>query len=91
MVKECINNLIKHSRATQVSIEISLAENIFIKINDNGIGFSCNENAVHHFGLQNLKQRAKELRGNIEWMQNNGTTVYIQIPLKTLSHKSGIS
>jgi len=91
VVKECINNIIKHSRATQVSIQINLAENIFIKIKDNGIGFICNENDVHHFGLQNLKQRTTQLNGNIEWKQNNGTAVYIQIPLRTLSHKSGIS
>jgi signal transduction histidine kinase len=88
MVKECINNIIKHSKATQVNIEISLAENILIKISDNGIGFNCNENDVHHFGLKNLKQRAKELNGSIDWLQNNGTAVYIQIPLQALSHKS---
>jgi signal transduction histidine kinase len=88
MVKECINNIVKHSKATEVSIEVILAEKLCIKINDNGIGFSCNENGVHHFGLNNLKQRAKELNGSIEWLQNNGTHVQIQIPLKTLSHKS---
>jgi signal transduction histidine kinase len=91
MVKECINNIIKHSKATQANIEISLAENICIKISDNGIGFAANENEVHHFGLQNLKQRVKQLNGNIEWTQNNGTIVNIQIPLKSLLHKSGTS
>ena len=88
MIKECINNIIKHSKATQVVIEIILIEKLCIKINDNGIGFSCNKNNVHHFGLKNLKQRAEELNGSIEWLQNNGTQVQIQIPLKNLSHKS---
>ncbi|HEX5155422.1 MAG TPA: two-component regulator propeller domain-containing protein [Parafilimonas sp.] len=88
MVKECIHNIIKHSKATQVMIEITLQENISIKIADDGIGFAPGENGVHHFGIINLKQRAKQLNGSIEWLQNNGTTVYIQIPLSSISHKS---
>jgi len=88
MVKECINNIIKHSKASQVNIEISLNENLCIQIHDNGVGFSKTENDVHHFGLNNLKQRAKELNGYIEWQQNSGTTVRMQIPLNYVSHKS---
>ena len=88
MVKECINNIIKHSKASQVNIEISLNKNLCIQIHDNGIGFSNAENDVHHFGLNNLKQRAKELNGYIEWQQNSGTTVRMQIPLNYVSHKS---
>jgi signal transduction histidine kinase len=88
MVKECTNNIIKHSKATRVNIEISLTENICIKINDNGVGFNCTQNEVHRFGLKNLKQRAKELNGNIEWLQKDGTHIHIQIPLKNLSYKS---
>ena len=88
MVKECINNIIKHSKASQVNIEISLNEDFCLQIHDNGIGIPDKENEIHHFGLNNLKQRANELDGNIKWHQNNGTIVQIQIPLKTLSHKS---
>lgn len=88
MVKECVHNIIKHSKGSNVNIEISLNENLCIKIHDNGIGFSNMENDVHHFGLTNLKQRAKELNGCIEWQQNSGTTVQIQIPLSSVSHKS---
>jgi len=88
MVKECIHNIIKHSKATQVMIEIDLQENISIKIADNGIGFAPGENGVHHFGIINLRQRANTLHGSIEWLQDNGTAVYIQIPLSGISHKS---
>ena len=88
IVKECINNILKHSRATKAGLEISLTETLCINIKDNGIGFSCIQNAVHHFGIDNLNQRAKELNGRIEWVQNNGTHVKIQIPIKERSHKS---
>jgi signal transduction histidine kinase len=88
IVKECINNILKHSRATKAGLEVSLTETLCINISDNGIGFSCMQNAVHHFGIDNLNQRAKELNGRIEWVQNNGTHVKIQIPIKELSHKS---
>jgi signal transduction histidine kinase len=91
MVKECVHNIIKHSKTSQVNIEIGLNENICIQIHDNGIGFSNNKNDVHHFGLTNLKQRAGALNGNIQWQQNNGTLVIIEIPLKSISNKSVIS
>ena len=79
IVKECVHNIIKHSKASHVDIEISLTENICIQIYDNGIGFCRSENEVHHFGLNNLKQRAKQLNGDIEWIQNNGTVVQIKV------------
>jgi signal transduction histidine kinase len=88
MVKECIHNIIKHSGASQAVIEITLQRNISLKIADNGIGFAPGENGVHHFGIINLKQRAEALKGSIQWLQKNGTTVYIQIPLSSISHKS---
>ena len=91
MVKECVHNIIKHSKASHVNIEINFNENLYIKINDNGIGFRDEKISAHHFGLNNLKQRAKELNGSIEWLQNNGTIVQMQIPLNSVSHKSVIS
>ena len=91
MVKECVHNIIKHSKATQVHVQLSLSENIYIQIHDNGTGFCNEENHVHHFGLNNLRERAKALDGSIEWQQNSGTLVRIQIPLKNLLHKSVIS
>ena len=91
MVKESIHNIIKHSKASHVFIEIAIKENISIRIADNGIGFTASDNSVHRFGMNSLKQRAKELKGSIEWQQNNGTIVHIQIPLNSISHKSVIS
>ncbi len=86
MVKECIHNIMKHSKASEVEIEISLSDKISIHIHDNGIGFSNSENDVVHFGINNLKQRAKELNGNIEWQQLKGTSVKIEIPLWNLKN-----
>ncbi|TKK68820.1 hypothetical protein FC093_08985 [Ilyomonas limi] len=87
IVKECVHNIIKHSKASQVIVQISLEEGICINIRDNGIGFYENGNSVHHFGLNNLKQRVKELNGSIEWQQNEGTLIQIHIPLQSVSHK----
>ena len=91
MVKECVHNIIKHSKATQVHVQLSISENIYIQIHDNGTGFCNNENHVNHFGLHNLQERAKALEGKIEWHQNHGTMVQIKIPLKSILHKSVIS
>jgi signal transduction histidine kinase len=91
MVKECIHNIIKHSKASHVILKVELNESLCITIHDNGIGLKHAVTDVNHFGLNNLKKRAQQLNGNIEWHENGGTIVHIQIPIITASHKSGIS
>ncbi len=82
MFKECIHNIVKHSKATAVEIHISMEKDkIRIFISDNGIGFDT------HFekdgnGLDNLKRRAKDcfIDLSIESKLGNGTTIVMLIP-----------
>lgn len=88
MVKECIHNIIKHSKATAVVIEIGLDETLRILIHDNGIGFSSQQQGHYHFGISNLMHRADVLNGSIQWLKDQGTAVIIQIPVPKALHKS---
>lgn len=75
--KEAVNNLVKYSRATKVHLQLMIdKKTIYLKIEDNGIGFNINE-LRHRGGLINMQQRADELNAklNIESVIGHGTIV----------------
>lgn len=90
IVQECINNIIKHSKASQVKISIEKKENeLFILISDNGTGISYQQqheifNNNTGFGLLGIRERTKYLNGifKLESSEGNGVLVKIIIPLE---------
>ncbi len=82
-VKEALNNVIRHSSATEVELQISqLGDRLQVVIADNGRGFEWN--TVHRGnGLTNLRERLEALNGqcHIESQVEKGTTVKFIIPL----------
>lgn len=81
--QELIQNIIKHSKATEVSfILIKNTDNLVLKVEDNGIGFDT-EVLKKGIGLDNIKQRITILKGDfyIHSEEKNGTEITIKIPL----------
>ena len=63
--KEAVNNISKYSQCKNVFIKINFVNSkITMLIEDNGIGFDINAITKGN-GLQNMKNRAKELNGKI--------------------------
>lgn len=87
IVQEALNNVAKHSRATEVKIEIHNENDIFIlEISDNGIGFVEKEqNDQESYGLIGMKERVFLLDGEltITSHKNKGTYIRIVMPLKS--------
>ena len=85
MTQEIINNIVKHSKATQVNIVFSATQNlVYFKCHDNGIGFEVDEKIQSGgSGLLNLQNRARLINAqlNIQSSSAGGTTVSIQIPI----------
>lgn len=84
VVKECLNNVIKHSKATQVSVSIFKNEEyLHLNISDNGIGFSEGNSKKQGNGLKNMYKRMKETGGMLEIksIPGQGTDVLIKIGL----------
>lgn len=87
--KEIINNVIKHSRATQCNIVYEFSKDEFIlTIRDNGIGFLIDEkNKLHSDGsgngLNNIQDRIKSLNGFVRIDSNlgKGSEISITIPI----------
>lgn len=67
MVQEIFNNIIKHSAAKNIWVEVfKKDEKVNIKISDDGVGFDIeNISSKSGMGLHNMKQRAKMIDADI--------------------------
>jgi signal transduction histidine kinase len=86
VVKEALQNIVKHSRATEVWLRISAtAEHLKIVVEDNGCGFEKPpENALAD-GLRNMRQRLGEIdaRCQVQSRPGAGTAVIIELSWPT--------
>ncbi len=81
IVQESLNNVIKHSNATTVSVKIKQTENnVLIIIDDNGKGFEV-ENVSFGLGLVGLKERAQLLNGELRIDSRIGEGTKIQVAI----------
>ncbi|MBK6821127.1 MAG: hypothetical protein IPG85_16625 [Bacteroidetes bacterium] len=76
ILKEAVVNSIKHANASHLKIDIDFKEQVcYFSIIDNGFGFD-NTSQTEGMGIQNMKNRIKELNGVIEiFGKSSGTTV----------------
>jgi len=85
MVQEIINNIVKHSGAKRINIELRVLNNLLILVfNDDGKGFNFEEDLNSNgSGLMNLKYRAKLISAKlqIESSIGNGTNITIKAPI----------
>jgi two-component system CheB/CheR fusion protein len=99
ITQESLNNAIKHSQATEITISLSQQiDQIVLEISDNGIGFDqrrtkktgISENGV---GLQIMEYRVNSLGGSLKIKSNpnNGTTVRCIIPKLKGCHEKAVS
>ncbi|MFY3791850.1 sensor histidine kinase [Ureibacillus sp. MALMAid1270] len=87
-LKEGITNVVKHSRAKKCTVTIGQDNNeTFIKIMDNGIGFSKSEN-IYGNGVRGMRERLEFINGTVNFESNNeGTVLYISVPLAITHQK----
>jgi signal transduction histidine kinase len=82
--KEALTNVVRHARATQVWLRISVRNGLlFVELADNGHGFNMREWQPGDDGLANMRERLKSLGGDCEIASEiqKGTTVRFQAPL----------
>jgi signal transduction histidine kinase len=83
VVKEALNNVVKHSKATEVWLRfLNTDDHLRIVVEDNGHGF---EGAVEHRwadGLKNMRQRMQEAGGafRVESRPGQGTRITLELP-----------
>ena len=84
IIQEAVNNALKYSEASEITVNISEVESSFIiTINDNGKGFD-KENTDVGNGLLNMKKRGRDIGANVEInsSMSNGTAVVVKVPVK---------
>ncbi|MEQ3498154.1 ATP-binding protein [Tenacibaculum sp. SSH1-16] len=83
IIQELLTNALKHAKATQIDIQLSLFNNtIQLLFEDDGVGFD-QEKVKYGLGFQNLKDRLKTVKGNIliNSFPSRGTVIDINVPL----------
>lgn len=88
--KEVVHNCARHAQASEVWLDFSLKKNFLIlSVRDNGVGFETNR-ASTGIGLESMKNRAKEMDGDIEIQSSlgKGTQVILSVPLEALKNTS---
>ena len=81
IVRELINNTIRHARANNITVSIRNQKNTLeVTVTDNGIGFN-RQSITPGNGLHNIQSRVEELDAKIDWCTLSGTQVFLGIPL----------
>src|SRR5690606_10567847 len=91
IVQECVNNILKHSRATTFRIELTYATSeVRIIVTDNGQGFDVNETHAG-IGLGSMRERAEGIGATLELTSESGqgTSMILRwaYPSETASRK----
>jgi PAS domain S-box-containing protein len=97
-VRELLLNIVKHSKATSVTIYIQRACNdLRITVKDNGIGFELNlidhnQHKIRGFGLFTIYERLEYYGGNmiIESNKTQGTKITLLMPIISASRDGWI-
>jgi signal transduction histidine kinase len=97
IAQESVTNVIKHSGATTVTIELDYGpQTVTLQIQDNGHGFEQDKSAgpgEGHFGLLGISERAKRLGAelNVTSEPGRGTTVRIKVPIEQNTPKPDLA
>ncbi len=85
MSQEVLNNMVKHSGAKQIGINLNVNENLLtLAFSDDGTGFDVEKQLKSGgAGLHNLRHRAKLINAklHIQSAPGNGTVITIELPL----------
>jgi signal transduction histidine kinase len=83
IINELLNNIVRHSKATEVILQMLIYKDITtIQLEDNGIGISADSKMIGT-GLKNIHSRVLYLNGMIDIDSGEkGTAIIIKIPTK---------
>lgn len=86
ILQEALTNVMRHSRATVVSVELLHENNsLILQIIDNGIGMDFHQiESPMSLGIKGIVERVRPFRGNLQITatKNKGTRLVVFIPIK---------
>lgn len=91
VTKESLNNLVKHSKAKDAWLIISINNNsLKIRIEDNGNGFNETNIQSYSNGLKNMEERIRNIGGVFSLKSNEGTIIEFMYPLAPITKMNRI-
>src|SRR5262249_19264899 len=85
VVKESVNNVVKHAHASSAWLRLRLEDRRFVlEVEDDGRGVTAADREKGRNGLQNMRKRMEDIRGELEVAARDGggTRVRLVVPLK---------
>jgi signal transduction histidine kinase len=84
IVQELTSNVLKHSKASVVSVRIKMNDGkVILRYSDDGVGGAEEADREGGYGLENINRRVMALGGSFELVSpvGGGTTVYVELPV----------
>ena len=82
---EAIRNACRHSKGSRLEVELRYAQDLSLRVKDNGVGINpavAAEGREGHFGLQGMRERAARIGAklNIISSETSGTEITLVVP-----------
>ncbi len=81
VIKEALHNIVKHAKATEVTISFSQDDQLHVIIHDNGKGIEKDNIRPFANGLENMKKRIEDINGRFSIENKGGTRITLSIPV----------
>ena len=81
ILQEATQNMLKYAKADRFEVQINSGKNLILKILDNGVGMEHSDEKEGHYGLVNMKKRAKDIGADFEIRTSTGSGVRISVEL----------
>lgn len=93
ITQELLNNAFKHSKATYIEVVFSFKENLYLIVEDNGIGIDpkhMEESGRKSLGLFNIQSRVQLLSATvtIDRDKRDGSKIIVSIPYEHVEQKA---
>jgi signal transduction histidine kinase len=82
IMQECLTNIVKHAKASRVQVNVDCQKNgLQMHIKDDGIGFNLSQTPRNHYGLINIKERARKVGGTVEIQSSPGEGTHVDLSI----------
>ncbi len=82
IAQEALNNVVKHSKATQAMVTLRLHETVRLSVADNGCGFIPADVPPDHLGLKIMRERADAIGARIAIQSEPGEGTQVTVTWK---------
>lgn len=84
ILQESVSNTLRHAKANALDVLLIKREKLAImRVTDDGIGFNPDTAKPGSYGLQNMRERAAQIGGQLKLVSlpNKGTSLEIKVPI----------